>query len=68
MVLLRMFVSFEVDVLEVLEGFEAWFLQSFCTSECFWISSDAACALDGLVRVFQDLSQGVLVCVCIEMP
>ena len=49
MVLLQMFFSFEVEVFEVLEGFEAWFLQSFCTFECFWIFSDAACALDSLV-------------------
>ena len=46
MVLLRMFFDFEV---EVLEGFEAWFLQSFCTFECFWIFFDAASALDVLV-------------------
>ena len=46
MVLLRMFFDFDV---KVLEGFEAWFLQSFCTSECFWIFSDVACALDVLV-------------------
>ena len=43
MVLLRMFFNF---VVEVLEGFMAWFLQGFCTSECFWIFFDAACALD----------------------
>ena len=46
MVLLRMFFDFKV---EVLEGFEAWFLQSFCTSKCFWIFFDAASALDVLV-------------------
>ena len=46
MIPLWMFFDFGV---EVLEGFEAWFLQSFCTSECFWIFSDAACALNGLV-------------------
>ena len=49
MILLRMFFDFEVEILEVLEGFEAWFLQSFCTFECFWIFFDAAYALNGLV-------------------
>ena len=43
MVLLRMFFNFEV---EVIEGFKAWFLQSFCT---FWIFSDVVCVLDVLV-------------------
>ena len=43
MILLRMFFDFEV---EVLEGFEAWSLQSFFTSESW---SDAACALDGFL-------------------
>ena len=33
MILLWMFSDFGVEVLEVLEGFEAWFLQSFFTSE-----------------------------------
>ena len=47
MILVWMVFDFEVEVLEVLEGFKAWFLQSFCTFECFWIFSDAACALDG---------------------
>ena len=46
MVLLWMFFDFEV---EVLEGFEAWFLHSFCTSECFWIFFDATCTLEVLV-------------------
>ena len=46
MVLLRMFFDFKV---EVLEGFKDWFLQSFCTSKCFWIFFDAASALDVLV-------------------
>jgi len=49
MILLQMFFDFEVEILEVLEGFESWFLQSFCTFECFWIFSDAAYALNGLV-------------------
>ena len=48
MILFWMFSDFRV---EVLEGFEAWFLQSFYTSECFWIFSDAACSLDGLVSL-----------------
>ena len=34
MILLRMFLDFRVEVLEVFEDFEAWFLQSFF---CFWI-------------------------------
>ena len=46
MVLLRMFLDFEV---EVFKGFETWFLQSFYTSECFWIFFDAASALNVLV-------------------
>ena len=46
MILLQMFFDLKV---EVLEGFEAWFLQSFCTSECIWIFSDAACTLDGFL-------------------
>ena len=46
MVLLWMFFNFEV---EVLEGFETWFLQSFYTSECFWIFFDVACTLNVLV-------------------
>ena len=62
MILLWMFPAFKAEVLEVPGGFRAWFQQSFSTSECFWIFSDATCALDGLVYVFQDLSQGVLVC------
>ena len=33
MILLRMFSDFGVEVLDALEGFEAWFLQSFFTSE-----------------------------------
>ena len=33
MISLRMFFVFEVEVLEVLGGFKAWFQQSFCTSE-----------------------------------
>jgi len=37
MILLRMFFDFGVEVLEVLEGFEAWSSQSFFTSE-FWSS------------------------------
>ena len=51
MILLQMYFDFKVEVLEILEGFEAWFLQSFCTSECFLIFSDAACTLDGLVSL-----------------
>ena len=43
-----MFFEFEV---EVLEGFEAWFLQNFYTFECFWIFSNAAYAFDFLVYV-----------------
>ena len=46
MVQLRMFFDFEVEVLEIFEGFKAWFLQSLCTLKCFWIFSDAACTLD----------------------
>ena len=46
MILFRMFFDFEV---KVLKGFKAWFLQSFCTSECFWIFFDVACVLDDLV-------------------
>ena len=34
---------------EVLEGFDAWFLQSFYTSKCFQILFDAAYGLDVLV-------------------
>ena len=34
---------------EVVEGFEAWFLQSFCTSEWFWIFFDASWSVDVLV-------------------
>ena len=49
MILLQMFFDFEAKVFEVHEGFEAWFQQSFYTFECFWIFSDAAYALDGLV-------------------
>ena len=38
MILLRVFFNFEV---EVLEGFEAWFLQNFCTFESLGLFSNA---------------------------
>ena len=45
MILLRMFFNFGVEVLEVLEGFEAWFLQSFFTSESWSLSSPSSALL-----------------------
>ena len=45
MILLQVFFDFEVEVLEVLEGFEAWFLQSFFTSESWSLSSPSSALL-----------------------
>ena len=45
MILLRVFFNFEVEVLEVLEGFEAWFLQSFFTSESWSLSNPSSAFL-----------------------
>ena len=42
MILLLVFFDFEVEVLEVLEGFEAWFLQSFFTSESWSLSNPSS--------------------------
>ena len=42
MILLQVFFDFEVEVLEVLEGFEAWFLQSFFTSESWSLSNPSS--------------------------
>ena len=60
MILLQMLFVFEVEVLEVPRGFRAWFQQSFYTSESFLMLLVAW--MPWSLGVFQDLSQGVLVC------
>ena len=45
MILLRVFFDFKVEVLEVLEGFEPWFLQSFFTFESWSLSSPSSALL-----------------------